>query len=150
MGLVSSALWLAGGHRLPRGMSKALLESPALVLYSLAPHVGGSIGETQDFHGYPVLGSISLQGSEKTRIVLNLHAALLSHPLLMAVFCFRPRHGLRALWDGHCYDLLICFECLNTRGFRDNESFEGVIGPFGAGHLNSVLAAHGIPLPPPP
>lgn len=33
--------------------------------------------------------------------------------------CFDPRHGVRAVHGGHTVDLVICFECLSLKVYRD-------------------------------
>ncbi|ELP33777.1 hypothetical protein RBSWK_02323 [Rhodopirellula baltica SWK14] len=41
--------------------------------------------------------------------------------------CFNPRHGLRAIYDGKTYDVVICFECLQGTWFVDDVEMPGFL-----------------------
>lgn len=54
--------------------------------------------------------------------------------------CFKPRHSVRATYEGETVELLICFECHNYRGsISGGKSFGGTINSRPEGMLNRLI-----------
>ena len=65
----------------------------------------------QLFHGYKVLGRVKVpKGSQRDHLVQALREAI-ANAGYVTVYCFDPRHGIRASLGAHAVDLVICFEC---------------------------------------
>lgn len=76
----------------PRPGEKPETDNP--VLFSINPNKvrGGDPANT--FHGYPVLGQLTVEGDDKQALIEALAKGLADKPKSPAK-CFIPRHGLR-------------------------------------------------------
>jgi hypothetical protein len=82
------------------------------------PRGGFLLGSTTNekyFHGYAVLGKVSLkEASIRARLISALSRGIDENKGLYAA-CFDPHHGIRAVRKGRILDLVICFECLKIK-----------------------------------
>jgi hypothetical protein len=63
------------------------------------------------FHGYRVLGRVKIPKSpQRDELLRALHQAVANSRGLY-IYCFDPRHGIRASVGAQTVDLVICFEC---------------------------------------
>ncbi|MEY2512100.1 MAG: hypothetical protein QOE26_2863 [Verrucomicrobiota bacterium] len=66
---------------------------------------------TKLFHGYRVLGRVKIQkGPQRDQLLQALHQAI-ANSSGAYVYCFDPRHAIRASVGTRTVDLAICFAC---------------------------------------
>ena len=134
-------------NRLPEAAYEAVLNDPNLVLLSLDPSPSQEASGSNLFHDYPVLGETVVgQATSRQALAATLKRALAAWDSSYYA-CFNPRHGLRAIYGGHTFELLICFECgrlyvYSGRGEPVGKGLEGPAGPF-----NDLLIAAKVPMP---
>ena len=63
------------------------------------------------FHGYRVLGRVKIQKSPRRDELLRALRQAVANSRGLYIYCFDPRHGIRASLGGQTVDLAICFEC---------------------------------------
>jgi hypothetical protein len=92
-------------NKLPEPVLKALEKGDELELYSL----DGSTTEKDGWHGAKVLGKTTVKGEDAKKFTTALKKGVEEGD--KGARCFIPRHGVRAIFEGKTYDLVICFEC---------------------------------------
>jgi hypothetical protein len=96
------------------------------------------------FHGFPILGSVSVVDEKtKSRLTAALVEGLLEP--VSAANCFNPRHGVRAGRQGAEVELVICFECNHARIYPEGWT---TISDRPSALIVQVLRAAGVPLSP--
>ncbi len=63
------------------------------------------------FHGYRVLGTTKIEKAEQREELLAALRGAISGARGAYIYCFEPRHGIRATTESEMVDLSICFEC---------------------------------------
>lgn len=112
------------------------------------PH-GRFVPAERNFLGYEILGRTVLTEDE-TRDVLRALWWGTAENSIAEGGCFEPRHGLRVAWEGHRYEAVICFHCLQIYGFvGGRQTFKARTSKTPAAALNAILTRHGVPLPDP-
>lgn len=89
------------------------------------------------FHDYEVLGSVAVSGPDWKRMAQSLVSDIRASDGSYAM-CFDPRHGLKYDFDGHHYELVICFECSQYLCYKDR-AVQPMAGTFGGGGEASSL-----------
>jgi hypothetical protein len=71
------------------------------------------------FHGWKILGKTEVKDADaRKKLVAALEKGAEESKGEVAR-CFNPRHGIRATHDKKTVELVICFECLQVKGFVD-------------------------------
>jgi hypothetical protein len=114
--LVVLLAWMyASLELLPHRVWAALRHADQVELLSILPYDEGELSPTfhgppkPNFHGHPILGATLLDGDEKDQLLNSLRWGLAANQT-SEMMCFHPRHGVRVLYDGQTYDLVICFD----------------------------------------
>src|SRR5262245_43298534 len=81
-------------------------------------------GDPGAFRGWQVLGRLRVEAGAGQRQLLQALEAGVDESDGRVAACFNPRHGIRAVSDGHVLDLVICFECFSILVFEDGEKTE--------------------------
>lgn len=91
--------------------SAILAEAESWTLFALDPGIEDPPPKDASiFHGHRVLGKTTLDDpSKRADLTYALNWAIFRGG--MSVFCFNPRHGIRAETSAGAVDLVICFEC---------------------------------------
>ncbi|MEM7307867.1 MAG: hypothetical protein AAF682_14405 [Planctomycetota bacterium] len=111
----------------PDGVLAALADPQAVELVALHPYPYQleEADERPRFHGYGVLGRAPLDdGGDRNRVLALVERGIEASNGMVAA-CFSPRHGLRVEADGSRWDLVVCFECLSMKVYRDGEQVDG-------------------------
>ena len=74
-----------------------------------------------DYHGRTVLGRTTVRDADTRRRVMAALNKGIEEYDGTAAEGFKPRHGIRARYDGKTVDLVICFECLSMQVFTRHE-----------------------------
>jgi hypothetical protein len=137
-------LALALQRDLPKEVREAFAKAESFELYSLDP--GKRVTEDEGFHGWTILGKITLKDDAARSVREAVHAGAKDSDGRVAK-CFIPRHGLRL----GTMDLVICFECLQGYVYRGGEQVDSFLTTGApAKILNKALTDAGVPLPAPP
>jgi hypothetical protein len=73
------------------------------------------------FHGYRVLGRVKIpKGPQRDQLLQALQKAI-ANSRGVYIYCFDPRHAIRASVGAHTVDLAICFECEMIRIYPAGE-----------------------------
>ena len=97
------------------------------------------------FHGYRVLGRTKIpKGPQRDQLLGALHEAIANSPLYY-VYCFDPRHAIRASLGAQAVDLLICFECERIEVYSPDKSLVAT-NVTAQPALDAALKHTGIPL----
>ena len=76
---------------------------------------------TKLFHGYRVLGRLKVpKGPQRDQLLQALHKAI-ADSRGVYIYCFDPRHAIRASIGAETVDLAICFECEMIRIYPSGE-----------------------------
>lgn len=104
------ALFAASGcqQEFPDRAATLLRKADTLVVFSLEPFSGPS--DPKGFHGWPVLGEVSVQDADRRAFVDAVIAGAAPRDSERSL-CFEPRHGIRAVSKNGAVDLVVCFEC---------------------------------------
>jgi hypothetical protein len=141
-------------NRLPSSADRALAAATEITLFSIRPEPLEPPRYNEGFHGYEVLGSVVLRDPavvDSTRKLVRDSVAAYDDENYTC--CFNPRHGLRVRTATQTFDFVICFECAKLFIYAGKEPapLKPYLGVRGAPKsLDEILAAHKIPLPPPP
>ncbi|MEN3369285.1 MAG: hypothetical protein V7609_1428 [Verrucomicrobiota bacterium] len=77
---------------------------------------------TKLFHGYRVLGRVKIQkGPQRDQLLQALQQSIANSSGVF-VYCFDPRHAIRASVGTRTVDLVICFECQMIKVFPPGSS----------------------------
>ena len=130
----------------PERAATLLRNADTLLVLSLEP-VGGP-SDPKGFHGWPVLGEVSVPEKDREAFVEAVIAGAASNDSKRAL-CFDPRHGIRAVSKAGTVDLVICFECSQVQVFYSGGRNDYFI-PNGNLHeaLSAKLGKAGIPVAP--
>jgi hypothetical protein len=97
------------------------------------------------FHGYRVLGRVKIpKGPQRDQLLQALQKAI-ANSRGVYIYCFDPRHAIRASVGGHTVDLAICFECEMIRIYPSGEPLantDATAQPI----LDAALKRAGVPL----
>lgn len=131
------------GERLP-AISRAILEQTMKwELYALDPNDGGG---SKSFHGHPVRGRATLEGSSLEELRREIYNGIAAGDDGRNQ-CFRPKHGLRAEFRGMTVDLVISYECSRVRVFlADREIGASTTSPGVESAVNALYEAAGLEL----
>lgn len=100
------------------------------------------------FHGFKVLGKVSITDAEVREKLLSALQDGIAKSDGMGVFCFDPRHGIRAKFEDLTAELVICFECHQIEVFTNGKRTVFTTGD-PQKIFDEVLKKAGIPLPKP-
>lgn len=95
-------------------------------------------------HGHTLLGSTLLIGDAR-QIALGAVFAGIDGSDGSVADCFEPRHALRVEHGGETFEIVLCFECLSMRTYRNGERVGSALTseePGGA--LNAILRIAGV------
>jgi hypothetical protein len=88
-----------------------------------APHYRQTFSEK--FHGWAVLGKITISDEKEQQRVLKLLNKAIGQARKSGkgmANCFEPRHGIHLIKNGQVVDYVICFSCWRVEQFIDNNS----------------------------
>ncbi len=125
---------------------RALDDANQCELYSILP--GPEPGAPkEEFHGYPVLGKVSINDrAARERLTNVLKAGVLAGH---GGNCFVPRHAIRTVKGATTTDFVICFECKHVYIWRNGEPGVGFkVGRTPEPVFDEMLKGAGIPLAP--
>lgn len=142
--------------RSPARGAAALTQVERMELYSLDPDAPPRAGD-ESFHGYAIRGHATIDdAAERTRLADVLRRSSSEHvngavfDVRVATLCLPvPHHGLRVGHAGVTTDYVICFECSDTRDYRDDGQ---PIPPFHTDGsvakrvFDDALRRHGLPV----
>jgi hypothetical protein len=121
-------------------------ELDVAVLFSINPNVARSVGGTDTFHGYPILGRLVLAGQEKSELLAAWAKGKADKPQYSAK-CFIPRHGLQLTESGVSQEYVICFQCNRIEAYRGGHEFTtGTIDDAPRVVFNRILTKAHIPI----
>ncbi len=143
-------LWMAigcAGERLPTELDTALDGATSITVYSLDPKQEREKAKER-FESWEELGStVITEPQQRLQLVDALRNAVAEHDGVVAN-CFDPRHRLHLDWNGHRYDVVVCFHCYQLEWYRDGERQPIVLISRGAqGLLDDILRKADVPLP---
>ena len=92
-------------NKLPDAVATALEKAGELEVYS----IDGDKPDKDGWHGWKVLGKSTVKKDEAAKLATAVAKGVTEGD--KGARCFIPRHGVRAVYDGKTYDLVICFEC---------------------------------------
>lgn len=105
-------------------------------------------GEGENYFGYPVLGSVTVEDPEIRREVIKSVMVAIAYPREgPAEKCFEPRHGLALTTNGQKIDYVICFQCGNFKVFPGS-SYSRQFGDQPKALFSKLLADAGVPVVP--
>jgi hypothetical protein len=100
---------------------------------------------TKLFHGYRVLGTMRVQkGTQRDRLLQALRHSI-ADSRGTYVYCFDPRHAIRASTGTQTVDLVICFECERIEMYSPDKSLVGTDATAQPA-LDVALKRAGVPL----
>ncbi len=94
-------------NKLPDAVNTALEKAGELEVYSLDGET--KMKDKDAWHGSKVLGKTTVKKEDATKLAAAVAKGVTEGD--RGARCFIPRHGVRAVYDGKTYDLVICFEC---------------------------------------
>ena len=98
---------------------QAFSRSEEIEVYQLLPEARHDSRDKGDlFHDYPIEKAVILKQLDSTKMMTVFWQD--DDPEGSFAFCFNPRHGLRAKWEGRTYDLCICYECSAVKAYIDD------------------------------
>lgn len=109
--------------RLPAGVSRAMADADEVTLYSLEPAGLGAEADPAaagSFHGHKVLGSVTVSGADRRKLVAALRRGVDDHDGSVAA-CFIPHHGVRLRTGERTTDLVVCFQCAQVKVYQGRE-----------------------------
>ena len=130
---------------IPAAAWSCLRQPQQMTLYSVHPEEESARVGTRLFHGYRVLGQVSVSTpSDQQRVADAIRQAVLHLPDPAA--CFNPRHALHVSDGSNNFDFVICHECGAMEFFNGDKRIggTGIGGPPDA--FDAILRAAGIPL----
>jgi len=114
---------------------RVLENAREIELVSLTPQRAGD-----GYFGYQVLGRTSVKDPARARALIGEFRKSVEANGGWVAACFNPRHGLHASHEGNTVDLVICFECAQTRVYLNGKSDRGVLNTgHGADAFNAAL-----------
>ena len=111
-------------------IAEELSSAEAIELLSLEPKRYEKEDGDKDvrvFHGYRVLGDLTVQPGERIKSVREGVCGSFSDDRSIRALCFRPRHGIVAKKDKQVVcEALICFQC-QVAELYNGEEYRGAI-----------------------
>jgi hypothetical protein len=102
----------------PARAADLLRSAETIEVLALMPVAGD--GDTELFHGYPVVRTVTVADADRRSFAENVIAAIA--PTVIVKPCFEPHHGIRAVSKNGSVDLVICLMCKQTRlHYSDDE-----------------------------
>jgi hypothetical protein len=100
-------------------------------------------------HGYPVLGKVKVTDREQRQALVSAIKDAVRNNREPEDKCFKPRHAIRSTKAGEMVDMVICFQCRNYQGYRQDKPYP--LGTRGISSraktlLDKTLADAGVPL----
>ncbi len=146
LGIVLSVVVLCGGCGHAGSESGAAASSDDVVLFSISPQRARGDGASATFHGYPILGRMTVEGDDRKALLKALARGREDAPDVGAR-CFSPRHGLGITEDGGRLEYLICFQCFWMHTFQGSRrTATATIAKSPRDTFNRILREAGIPL----
>ena len=128
--LASASILILGcgtGNSLPSPADKALSRSASFELLSLDPDPRAEKIDGKGFHGWNVLGDMTIKSSDaRAKLVATFKAGVAENDGKVAD-CFNPRHGIKVTDDGKTHEFVICFECYQVQWYIDGQKTEGFL-----------------------
>ena len=118
--LACAALPAGAKEMLPDAARAALTKADQLELYSLDPSKEDN-KDKDAFHGYKVLGKTTVKADDARKALADAVLKGVADSDGAIAKCFDPRHGVRAVYDGRTYDLVICFQCSQIEVFAGDK-----------------------------
>lgn len=107
--------------------------------------------KVETVHGYPVLGRVAIgDPGQRREVVERVRQAIRDGPGQPAR-CFIPRHVVRVAKGGSVTDVVVCFECLRYRVYRDGQDEPGTgrtIASDAQPYFDKLLTDAAVPLAP--
>jgi hypothetical protein len=98
--------------------ARAILDkADSFELLSLDPSPEGEVKD--GFHDWKVLGKTEVKDAETRKKLVSALAKGAEENDGTVANCFNPRHGIRATHGKKTVELVICFECLQVKGYVD-------------------------------
>lgn len=129
------------------GKSRTVLDNATqITLYSLnGSELDYQLSPTShpgQFHGYPTLGQVVLDGADRQRVVAAFYDGL-ADPSNFRAACFCPHHGLRVLQGKQIVDIVICFTCSNLVTYAAGAKGDAHMGHQPEKYFNRLLTDAG-------
>jgi hypothetical protein len=103
--------------QLPEAVEEVLKKAEVIELYSLEPDRRKRAKER--FDDWPVLGKTAVKDTEtRKKLVAALREGVAGNSG-QRIWCFAPRHGIRATHGGKKLEMVICFHCQQLRAQLD-------------------------------
>ena len=138
------------GEDVPALETEILRQAPAASLFAVNPDWPRGDAERTDparFHGHEILGRAVISEPKKLLSVLDLVARACCENDDTVAACFSPRHGVRVDDGESVVDLLVCFECLQIKVFRDGAVVGGgCIGSTLEPEVSTLYRSVGLPI----
>ena len=135
----------------PRASFATWENAPKMTLYSLQSTCCemrvSPKSKPGEFHGYPILGKVSLDERERYHVRALIRKAMMPRRI-GRMFCFEPHHGLRAVSEDKTIDLVICFHCTSIVTYADGQEGNAPIGRAPEKYFNQLLENAGVPFDP--
>lgn len=149
--IAASVVAVAGGREVsPRASAaeiRQLLNSASRIeLLSLEVRDAPRAAVEGDFHGYPVLGALTVTSPDERRTLVDQVTKSIARSPSRTFGCFLPRHGVRATLKDETVELLICFECSTVYYIRAGKQQRLNIDEKPEKFLNGLLQNAGIRL----
>lgn len=154
-GVMLVGVAMAGGmvpRRLPPEVRTVIEQSEQLELLSIWPSRATKekppapvVGE---FHGYPLLGRLTVTNSVIHQSVVKEFLVSVDKSNGAKALCFTPRHAIHLKRGSDELDLLVCYECRYIVAYRGSEQWEVGVSGSSKAFLNQLLTDAGIPLAP--
>jgi hypothetical protein len=108
--------------------------------------------ETEDFHGFHVLGTATITDKELTRkLAEEIESAVTESTVYDVGFNYNPRYGLRATSGGKVVEMVICFHCTQIEVYAEGKLAKKCATKRTPQKLlNQILSDAKIPVPPTP
>jgi hypothetical protein len=130
-------------YSLPPPEAATLEKGDSFELLSLEPLE--SPAEEGNFHGWKVLGRVTVEENMRRRLVEALKKGVENQGV--SADCFQPRHGIQVQLDGKVFAIVVCFECRSAESFIDDNRGSGFyVSPSPQPVFDDVLRRAGIPL----
>jgi len=133
--------------KLPADTKAFLMTADEFTLLSLDPNRDAGRKAKVAFKGYRVVGSTPIVASEeRTNLVNALENGIANANAV--IFCFNPRHGIRAKKAGQTMECLICFECAQVIIYSNSTTNGYGTSSEPSKTFNDSLTIHKVPLAP--
>jgi hypothetical protein len=100
-------------------------------------------------HGYPVLGKVEVTDRDQRQALVSAIKDAVRNNSEPEDKCFIPRHAIRSIKAGDTVDMVICFQCRNYQGYRQDKPYPldtRGISSRAKTLLDKTLADAGVPL----